>query len=205
MAGRDVTDKLIEQIEESGIAKCREDPEHIRSLKEQMCTISQNIDYDLQNPDDPLNVEQRSYELPDNNIIEVNHKIRFKSSEILFDPSRIGVNSPGIAEMAFNSIEKCDNDLKNTFLFGNIVLAGGSTLMPGFKERFEREIRERSAGSADTDIKVYADLHRKNAAWIGGSMIASFSTFKDIALSKDDYENGDSGDKPQAILKKSIN
>ena len=41
--------------------------------------------------------------------------------------------------MAFRSIEKCDNDLKIN-LYNNIVLAGGSTLMPGFKERFEMEI-----------------------------------------------------------------
>ena len=183
----------------------KEHAEVIRSLKEQMCSISQNIDFDMNNADDPLTQEERSYELPGGEIIEVGHKTRFKSTEILFNPSLIGQNVPGIARMAFDSIEKCDNDLKNSCLYGNIVLAGGSTLMPGFKERFEAEIRGYAAHSADTDIKVFADLHRKNAAWIGGSMVSSFSTFRDMTVTKEEYDNGDSGDKPLAILKKSIN
>jgi actin-related protein len=106
--------------------------------------------------------------------------------------------------MAFKSIDKCDNDLKNSNLYGNIVLAGGSTLMPGFRERFESEIRGHAAHTADTDIKVFADLHRKNAAWIGGSMISSFSTFKDMLLTKEDYEAGDPTERSLAILKKSV-
>ena len=98
------------------------------------------------------------------------------------------LNNEGIANMAFRSIEKCDSDLKIN-LYNNIVLAGGSTLMPGFKDRFEMEIRQRAEHSAKTDINVYADLYRKNAAWIGGSMLASFSTFKDMTITKEEYEN----------------
>jgi actin-related protein len=52
---------------------------------------------------------------------------------------------------------------------------------------------------------VYADLHRKNAAWIGGSMLASFSTFKDMCITKEEYDNTAEIEKNQAILKKSIN
>ena len=45
--------------------------------------------------------------------------------------------------------------------------------------------------SAKTDINVYADLHRKYAAWIGGSMIASFSTFSDMTIKKEEYESNE--------------
>ena len=62
-------------------------------------------------------------------------------------------------------------------MYNNIVLAGGSTLLPGFTDRFEYEMKGLASNSAKTDINVYADLHRKFAAWIGASMIASFSTF----------------------------
>ena len=107
--------------------------------------------------------------------------------------------------MAFRSIEKCDNDLKIN-LYNNIVLAGGSTLMPGFKERFEMEIEQRAANKANTDINVFADLYRKNAAWIGGSMLASFSTFKDMTITKEDYDNNQQEpDQSTAILRKPIN
>ena len=106
--------------------------------------------------------------------------------------------------MAVASIEKCDPDLKIN-LYNNIVLAGGSTVMPGLKERFEEEIIKLAEHNAKTDILVFADLHRKNAAWIGGSMIASFSTFKDMAISKDDYDGQAEIEKPTYILKKSLN
>jgi actin-related protein len=39
--------------------------------------------------------------------------------------------------------------------------------MPGFKERFEHELKSYALNTAKTDINVYADLHRKFAAWIG--------------------------------------
>lgn len=106
--------------------------------------------------------------------------------------------------MAAKSIDKCDSDLKIN-LYNNIVLAGGSTIMPGFKERFEKEINIIAEHTAKTDINVFADLHRKNAAWIGGSMLASFSTFKDMAISRDEYENTVDMEKATAIHKKSVN
>ena len=72
--------------------------------------------------------------------------------------------------------------------YNNIVLAGGTTLLPGFHERFDNEIKMLAMNTAGTDINVFADLHRKYAAWIGGSMIGSFSTFKDMAIKKEDFE-----------------
>jgi actin beta/gamma 1 len=109
--------------------------ENIRDLKEQMCSVSLNYGFDMQQVEDPLSVEDRSYELPTGQIIQVNHKQRFKSTEIIFNPSIMNVPRDGVVNMAYRSIEMCDSDLKIN-LYNNIVLAGGSTLMPGFKERF---------------------------------------------------------------------
>jgi actin-related protein len=60
----------------------------------------------------------------------------------MFDPTIVGVRHPefgncdhGIAQLAFRSIEKCDSDLKIQ-LYNNICLAGGTTLMKHFHERF---------------------------------------------------------------------
>lgn len=52
----------------------------------------------------------------------------------------MGLDSYGIAELAFDSIEKCDEDLKHD-LYNNIVVTGGTSLMPCFKERLERDIK----------------------------------------------------------------
>ena len=44
----------------------------------------------MQNPDDPITMEERSYELPSGEIIQVDHKKRFSATEILFNPSLVG-------------------------------------------------------------------------------------------------------------------
>jgi actin-related protein len=116
----------------------------------------------------------------------------------------MGCQEPGIAQMAFESIEKCDSDLKIN-LYNNIVLAGGSTLMPGFRDRFEDEIIKLAEHSAKTDINVFADLHRKNAAWIGGSMLASFSTFRDMCITREEYDTTADIERAQCIHRKAIN
>lgn len=83
-------------------------------------------------------------------MIEVNHHKRITAAEVIFDPQLIGQRAEylpesdtgkgGIARIAYESIEKCDSDLKIS-LYNNIVLAGGTTLMKGFSERFDAEIR----------------------------------------------------------------
>ena len=93
----------------------------------------------------------------------------------------------GIAELCVDSIELCDTDLK-ICLYNNIVLAGGTSMMKGFPERFDHEVRTAAEKyTKNADIAVHANLNRKNSAWIGGSMLASMSTFKDITLTQTAY------------------
>ncbi len=51
---------------------------------------------------------------------------RFRCGEALFEPSFLGMESPGIHELIFSSIMRCDIDIRKD-LFSNIVLSGGST------------------------------------------------------------------------------
>jgi actin-related protein len=76
--------------------------------------------------------------------------------------------------------------------------------MPGFHERFENSIKDLAMNQAKTEINVYADLHRKYAAWIGGSMLGSFSTFPDMTIKREEYENTIDIERPSLILKKTI-
>ena len=59
--------------------------------------------------------------------------------------------------------------------------------MRGFSDRFEGDLRQCAELTAKTEINIEASLHRKYAAWIGGSMIASFSTFKDMTVTHSMY------------------
>lgn len=61
-------------------------------------------------------------------------------------------------------------------IYSNIVLCGGSTFIPGMVERFTKEIT--ALAPSETKVKVYAPKERENSVWIGGSILASLSTFK---------------------------
>ena len=50
---------------------------------------------------------------------------RFRCPEVLFTPSLVGMEATGIDETAFNSIMKCDVDIRKD-LYGNVVLSGGA-------------------------------------------------------------------------------
>ena len=104
-----------------------------------MCEVAFEFEHALKIKD-PLTKEQRSYELPDNKgIIQVDHHTRFKATELLFDPDSAGLMGNGVVDLAYRSIEKCDPDLQIT-LYNKIVLTGGTTMLPGYKERFEKDL-----------------------------------------------------------------
>ena len=69
-------------------------------MKDQMCSVALNYEHALHSRD-PLNEEQRSYELPDDTIITVDHHKRFSATEILFNPRLIGSEVNGLANIAF--------------------------------------------------------------------------------------------------------
>ncbi|KAH1035062.1 hypothetical protein GYH30_055159 [Glycine max] len=82
------------------------------------------------------------------------------------------------------NIRLADADLGNHFgnidikkdLYGNIVLSDGSTMFPGIADRMSKEITALAPSSMK--IKVVAPPKRKYSVWIGGSILASLSTFQ---------------------------
>ena len=91
----------------------------------------------------------------------------------------------GIAETINNAIKQCDVCLRTT-LYDNIVLSGGNTMYPGIAERMNREIF--NVAPFPMKIKVIAPPERKNSVWIGGSILASLSTFQHMLISKQEYD-----------------
>jgi len=76
---------------------------------------------------------------------------------------------------------KCDNDVRKD-LFLNIILSGGSTLFEGMAERMWREMHQLAPTSSR--IKVLAPPERKYSVWLGGSILASLSTFQTMWITK---------------------
>jgi len=61
----------------------------------------------------------------------------------------LGLEAHGIHETTYNSIYKCDLDIRRD-LYGNIVLSGGTTMFPGIADRMQKEL----AALAPSSMKV---------------------------------------------------
>lgn len=111
------------------------------------------------------------YKLPDNSKVFVDTELS-ECYEVLFSPSRVGCEGFGVVRAAYESILKCDVDIRNT-LFENVLLAGYPTMAKNFADRFEKQLAS-EAGKAN--LKVIARRERALSAWVGGSILASLTT-----------------------------
>ncbi|CAD6952728.1 unnamed protein product, partial [Tilletia laevis] len=114
----------------------------------------------------------------------------FRCPEALFQPAFLGLESAGIHETTYNSIMKCDLDIRKD-LYGNIVMSGGTTMYAGISDRMQKEIQTLTPGSMK--VKIVAPPERKYSVWIGGSILASLSTFQQMWISKQEYDESGPG------------
>ena len=128
--------------------------------------------------------EHVSYELPDGQTITINDQ-RFRCPEALFKPILIGKEMPGFHEITYQSIMKCDVDIRKD-LYSNIVMSGGTTMFPGIPERLSKEVT--ALAPSTMKIKVVAPMERKFLVWIGGSILSSLSTFQTMWITKAEYQ-----------------
>ena len=67
--------------------------------------------------------------LPDGKPLTIGNQ-RFRAGEYLFKPHLNGKEDPGISNLTFKSINKCDIDVRKD-LYENIILSGGTSWFVG--------------------------------------------------------------------------
>ena len=60
-------------------------------------------------------------------------------------------------------------------------------MFPGLPERIASEMGSHEGDPNLWAVKVIATPERKEAVWIGGSILASISTFRDMSISREEY------------------
>ncbi|CAK90777.1 unnamed protein product (macronuclear) [Paramecium tetraurelia] len=184
LAGRACTDYLSKILNELGYSfTSSAEREIVKDIKEKLCYTALDPKEEEKKYKES-NSQNRPYELPDGNIVVVKDQ-RFRCSEILFSPELIGLEVPGMHQLSFSSIMKCDIDVRRD-LYNNIVMSGGTTLFSGIPERLSKEMTNLAPTSMK--IKVIAPPERKFSVWIGGSIQSTLSTFQSQWVTRSEYD-----------------
>jgi len=178
--GQDLTEFAMKICTERGYSfTTTAERDIVTDMKEKLCYVALDFDAAMQSPDC-----EATYELPDGQMLTLGNE-RFRVPEALFQPSLVGREVVGIQDLAFRAIMRCDVDIRKD-LYSNVVLSGGSSLFPGIAERLTKELT--CLAPSSMKLKVVSPPERKYSAWIGGSILASLSTFQGTLITKEEYD-----------------
>jgi len=192
LAGRDLTDWMMKLLTERGEFRpvTSAEREITRDIKEKLAFVAEDYQAALDDTEGTIYPDlEKTYQLPDGNIITIGNE-RFRCPEAMFKPSMIGLEQMGIHEAAFQTIQDCDIDVR-TDLYENIVISGGSTMFAGLQARLQKEIQAKAPSTVT--VEVEASDERKYAVWVGGSILSSLSTFQQMWITREEYDESGPG------------
>jgi len=180
LAGRELNTLLAKLLAQDGVClTTTTDQHHVRLMKERHCYCAT----------DPASefAETVVYKLPGGREVSLTDE-RWKCPEALFTPSLVGLESMGVAGLVWESISRCDIDVRKTLL-SNIVLSGGSTMFPGFSERLTRDLRSFAPTASQANIRVVQSKDQKFAVWSGAQVFASLRSMQEEQwMTIEDYD-----------------
>lgn len=145
----------------------------INQAKEDSCFVSQNFAQDMERAKKHVseNPIVKDYVLPDyttlkrgflkdpdgsseHQTLRLNNE-RFAVPEILFHPSDVGIKQMGIPEAILNSMKSCEPETW-PHLLANIILTGGNSKFPGFRDRVFKDVRSLTPAEFKVNVTLAA-------------------------------------------------
>ena len=187
LAGRDVTRRMVQLLAQEGHNSFTTSAgkEIVRDIKEKTCYVAQDVAAEKaqHSADDTVG---EMFSLPDGQEIRV-REARFMAPEILFDPTLVGKEGAGMPKLVMDTVNECDMDVRRS-MYENIVLSGGTTMFKGLTERLLRDIKAKVPAAMVDKVKIIAPPERKYSVWIGGSILASLTTFESMWVTREMYD-----------------
>lgn len=181
----------------------------VNQIKEDVCFVSQNFADDMRVHTDAKKRAEVSveYMLPDFTTVKRGYirqspsknpvsedsdqqsmrlcNERFTVPELLFNPSDVGIQQVGIPEAVIDALKDCPAYAHHELL-RNILVIGGTSLFPGFIPRLKSEIR--ALAPDDLEVSIIFPDDPISYGWYGGKEMASNDSFRDIVLTREEYE-----------------
>ncbi|KAK1325664.1 Actin-related protein 7 [Acorus calamus] len=194
IGGIDLTNLLARELQKSN-PSVNIDISEVEKLKEQYaCCAEDQVAYE----ETQKSCTSEKHTLPDGQVVVNMLKIqvitiereRYIVGEALFQPSILGLEEHGIVEQLVRSISSLLSE-NHRQLLENTVLCGGTALINGFEERFQREANLCSSSIRPSLVKppeYMPENLSKNSAWMGGAILAKVVFPQNQHISKGDYD-----------------
>lgn len=180
-AGMDLTNYLFKLVKEANVYSVLPPTSYgyevAREIKEKFCVCSS-----IRN--NSQKILKQSFELSDGSKISLGEE-RYLVPEALFRPSLIGSKSMGIHEAVMHSINQCDIDTRRDFYL-NILVVGGSSQFLNTATRMSEEMQALIPPTMRSRVITTDSV--PDCVWIGGSIVASLSTFQQMWISKEEFD-----------------
>lgn len=137
-------------------------------------------------PSDSSQASENLFELPDGERVTFEGSMSFEKH--FFEKKEQDPTSVELQSLVSESLQDCDVDIRKNVVSG-IVLAGGNSLIPKFKESFEEILGSFMVGSSKAKlVSGVKPADRKLSSWLGSSIFSSTGAFQNLWVSKGEYD-----------------
>ena len=183
LAGRDLDERMAAYMKKMSLKGNNDVPSWI---KEKICYVAHDHMEEIGKYKSSKE-HKKEFLMPDGAMIKVGIE-RFEISELLFQPHIADREVEGIHTLLFNAITDISKiePTRMTDLYQNIVLVGGSSLLPGLNDRLNMELTDLALPK--NSIKIISPQQPHSAAWLGGSIMCGLPTFDQKWITKNQYD-----------------